>query len=58
MTPAGGTVLDPFCGAGTMALAAIDRGFNFIGIERDSGYVEIAKARIAAVEAGAGPLFV
>lgn len=57
LTPDGGVVLDPFCGAGTMALAAVDRGFDFIGIERDAGYVEIAKARIAAVEAGAGPLF-
>lgn len=57
LTPDSGVVLDPFCGAGTMALAAIDRGSDFIGIERDAGYVEIAKARIATVEAGAGPLF-
>jgi DNA modification methylase len=55
-TPSG-MLLDPFCGSGTMGVAAVSMGHDFIGIERDAGYVEIAKARIAAVESGAGPLF-
>jgi DNA modification methylase len=48
LCPAGGAVLDPFCGAGTMGVAAMDHGAAFIGIEREAEYVEIAKARIAA----------
>jgi DNA modification methylase len=57
LTPDGGVVLDPFCGAGTTGIAAVRRGADFIGIEQHDDYVEIAKARIAAIEAGAGPLF-
>src|SRR4030088_3500467 len=43
-------VLDPFCGTGTTGAAAKRLGRGFLGIERDSGYAEAAKARIAAVE--------
>ncbi len=57
LTPEGGVVLDPFCGAGTMGIAAVRRGAEFIGIEQHDDYVQVAKARIAAVEVGAGPLF-
>lgn len=57
LTPAGGTMLDPFCGAGTMGVAAIRRGFDFIGIEKEAEYVGIAKARIAEAEEEGGPLF-
>ena len=57
VTPPGGVVLDPFTGSGSTGKAAILEGFRFIGIEREAEYVEIAKARIAAAEAGAGPLF-
>jgi DNA modification methylase len=41
-----GTVLDPFAGSGTTGIAATLEGFDFIGIEREPEYVEIAKARI------------
>jgi 16S rRNA G966 N2-methylase RsmD len=41
-----GMVLDPFCGGGTMGVAAILSGRNFIGIEREPEYVAIARARI------------
>jgi site-specific DNA-methyltransferase (adenine-specific) len=58
VTPPGGVVLDPFTGSGSTGKAAILEGFRFIGIEREAEYVEIAKARIGAAEAGAGPLFV
>jgi site-specific DNA-methyltransferase (adenine-specific) len=50
-------VLDPFTGSGSTGKAAILEGFRFIGIEREAEYVEIAKARIAAVSSPAGQLF-
>jgi len=49
VTPPGGVVLDPFCGSGSTGKAAVLEGFRFIGIERDPQYVEIARARVAAV---------
>jgi site-specific DNA-methyltransferase (adenine-specific) len=52
VTPPGGTVLDPFMGSGTTGMAAKQGGFEFIGIEKEAEYVEIAEARIgAALEA-------
>lgn len=47
VTPAGGTILDPFTGSGTTGCAAVREGFSFIGIEREAEYVAIANARIA-----------
>lgn len=49
VTPPGGTVLDPFMGSGSTGKAAVLEGFNFVGIDLDPAYVEIAKARIEAV---------
>jgi hypothetical protein len=54
VTPPGGLVLDPFCGSGSTGKAAVQEGFRFIGIERESDYAEIARARIAGAH---GPLF-
>lgn len=48
VTPPSGAVLDPFAGSGTTGVAAIMEGFNFIGIDMDEGYCEIAKRRISA----------
>ena len=48
VTPPGGIVLDPFMGSGSTGKAAMLEGFQFIGIERDEEYMEIAKARIGA----------
>ena len=48
VTPKGGTVLDPFMGSGSTGRGAIREGFNFIGIEIDADYVEIARKRIHA----------
>ena len=48
-TRAGATVLDPFLGSGTTGVAAVQLGRSFIGVELDPGYMEIARARIAAV---------
>ena len=47
VTPAGGTVLDPFTGSGTTGIAAGLEGYEFVGVERDPEYVAIARARIA-----------
>jgi site-specific DNA-methyltransferase (adenine-specific) len=46
ITPPGGTVLDCFMGSGSTGIAAKECGFEFIGIEREAEYFEIAKARI------------
>jgi len=46
VTPKNGTVLDLFMGSGSTGIAAKDEGFNFIGIEKDKEYFEIAGARI------------
>ena len=46
VTPKGGTVLDPFMGSGSTGCAAKDEGFNFIGIEKEKEYFNIADARI------------
>jgi len=46
VTPKGGTVLDPFMGSGSTGKACVLEGFDFIGIEMNLEYVEIAKARI------------
>jgi site-specific DNA-methyltransferase (adenine-specific) len=51
VTPPGGIVLDPFAGSGSTGKGATLEGFRFIGIEREAEYVEIARARIAAVAA-------
>lgn len=50
VTRKGGIVLDPFMGSGTTGVAAIQEGMNFIGIERDPHYYEIATRRISAVK--------
>ena len=43
--PEGGTVLDPFAGAGTTGLACLKNGRAFVGIELNPAYVEIAHQR-------------
>jgi DNA modification methylase len=48
VTPPDGIVLDPFCGSGSTCVAAVREGFQFIGIEANADYVEIANARIRA----------
>jgi site-specific DNA-methyltransferase (adenine-specific) len=46
VTPKGGIVLDPFMGSGSTGKAAVREGMEFIGIERENEYFEIAKSRI------------
>jgi DNA modification methylase len=46
VTPPGGVVLDPFTGSGSTGAAAVLEGRQFVGIEREPEYVDIACARI------------
>jgi len=46
VTPKGGTILDPFMGSGSTGVASKDEEFNFIGIEREKEYFDIAEKRI------------
>lgn len=43
--PNGGSVIDPFCGSGTSAIAADIMGFDFTGYEIDKDYYEAALDR-------------
>lgn len=43
----GNIILDPFMGSGTTGVACVNLNRNFIGIEKDAHYFEIAKQRIA-----------
>ena len=47
----GDTVLDPFLGSGTTGVACVEEGREFIGIEREAEYIEIARRRIEAAAA-------
>jgi DNA modification methylase len=46
VTPPGGTVLEPFAGSGTTIEAALNEGFNVIGIEMTDEYLPLIMARI------------
>jgi len=50
VTPPGGTVLDPFLGSGTTAVAATLEGFAWIGCELTDDYLPIIEARTAWAE--------
>lgn len=51
-------ILDPFMGAGTTGVAALQMGLSFIGIEREPEYFEAACRRLREVNGDdAGPLF-
>ena len=45
-SPRGGTVLDPFSGAGTTGLVATRLGRSFIGVELNPEYCTLARTRI------------
>lgn len=46
VTPKNGVVLDPFAGSGTTLLAAKNENFNYIGLELNHEYIEIANKRL------------
>ncbi len=53
VVPEGGTVLDPFMGGGTTALACIETGRRFVGVELSADYAELASKRIRQAEISA-----
>jgi len=48
-TNKGDTVLDPFFGTGTTGAVAKKLGRNYIGIEREDEYIEVAQKRLEAI---------
>ncbi|MBB3806373.1 DNA modification methylase [Xanthomonas arboricola] len=50
--PAGGVVLDPFMGAGTTAVVAERLGRQWLGVELNPAYADIAQERLRGISAG------
>ena len=50
ITPKGGAVVDPFMGSGTTGIACVKEEFDFLGIELNKEYFDIAKLRIENAE--------
>jgi DNA modification methylase len=50
VTPKEGIVLEPFAGSGTTLIACKQQGFNYIGIEQEQEYCDIAEARLKGVQ--------
>lgn len=46
--PEGGVVFDPFMGSGSTGIACLNNKRNFIGIEKNEGYFNLASERIKA----------
>lgn len=49
-TRPGELVLDPFSGSGTTGVSAVALGRRYLGMERESEYVELSASRLAAAE--------
>jgi DNA modification methylase len=47
VTPKDGVCLEPFAGSGTTLVACKLEGIDFVGIEQEPEYVNIANKRIA-----------
>jgi site-specific DNA-methyltransferase (adenine-specific) len=48
--PAGSVIFDPYCGSGTTGVAALRKGFRFIGCEVSTEHADTARRRIRAAE--------
>ena len=48
------TVVDLFMGSGTTGVVCVNTGRNFIGMELDPGYFEIARKRIEKAQKAVG----
>lgn len=49
VTPSGGRVIDPFAGSGTTLVAALEEGFDCIGIENDPESIPVLQNRVENV---------
>jgi len=47
ITPPGGLILDPFAGSGSTGVAAFEEGFDYILIEKEPEYCQLARMRNA-----------
>lgn len=47
IVPAGGVILDPFCGSGTTGVGAKAAGYRFVGVELSEGNCEITAKRLS-----------
>jgi DNA modification methylase len=56
-TNEGDTVLDPFMGSGTTAVACIKTQRNYIGIEQSEKYCAIARKRVSETDSKLGDFF-
>lgn len=54
-SPRGGLVLDPFAGSGTTGVVALRHGRDFIGIDLNPAYAEMARARLVGVQTEVPP---
>ncbi len=52
-TRRGAVVFDPFCGAGTTAIAAAKLGREFVVVDLDENYVRISREKLAALKQNA-----
>lgn len=48
--PCGGIVLDPYMGSGTSGVACQELGLDFIGVEINEAYFNIAQSRIESTD--------
>jgi DNA modification methylase len=49
-TRPGDVVLDPFIGSGTTAVAAIELGRKYVGIDINPEYIQLSKARVSEIQ--------
>jgi DNA modification methylase len=54
-TDTGDLVIDPFLGSGTTAVAAQKNGRQWLGIEKDAKYIQIAQSRLQSLTAPQTP---
>ena len=50
----GGRILDPFAGAGTTILAAVEEGYEAVGIEVTDAYYKLGTDRVQFALSAAG----
>jgi site-specific DNA-methyltransferase (adenine-specific) len=52
LAPMKGPVLDPFMGSGTVGVACVELCLDYVGIEVDEAYFEIASRRLSEASNG------
>ena len=55
LSPANGLILDPFVGSGSTAIACIETGHDFIGVDVSEEYCAYAKKRVMTAKSGLQP---